>query len=193
MSDVATRTPRGPADPTRPQRIAEAAVRIVSQRGVEGLTHRAVAAEAQVPVGSTTYYFKDLDDLLEAALQVVAEAAKQEMWDWSNALGPADDLAAALADFMVLLTEEQRGRVVVEYELYLAALRRPRLTMVTSEWSRTTADVLKPHTDDVTAELLAVLVDGFFVKALVLQEHHDREYYCRAFARLLQASTTYGD
>jgi TetR/AcrR family transcriptional regulator, regulator of biofilm formation and stress response len=51
---------RSANDPERQQRIAEAAIQVVADRGVEGLTHRAVAAGAEVPLGSTTYYRRGL-------------------------------------------------------------------------------------------------------------------------------------
>lgn len=56
-------------DPDRRQRIIDAAIRVVAGRGIAGLSHRAVAAEADVPLGSTTYHFASLDDLLIAALR----------------------------------------------------------------------------------------------------------------------------
>lgn len=46
---------------------------MIGEVGTAGLTHRAAAAKAGVPLGSTTYYFSDLDELLEAALRTVAE------------------------------------------------------------------------------------------------------------------------
>ena len=48
----------------RRQLILDAAMRIVVRDGVRGVRHRAVAAEAGVPLSATTYYFKDIDDLL---------------------------------------------------------------------------------------------------------------------------------
>src|SRR3546814_3178004 len=48
----------------RRQEILDAAMRIVVRDGVRAVRHRAVAAEAGVPLSATTYYFKDIDDLL---------------------------------------------------------------------------------------------------------------------------------
>jgi AcrR family transcriptional regulator len=45
-----------------------AALEVVAAKGVEGLTHGAVAAVAGIPLGSTTYHFASLDDLLAAAI-----------------------------------------------------------------------------------------------------------------------------
>lgn len=65
--------------------ILEAALRIIVRDGVRGIRHRAVAKEAGVPLAATTYYFKDIDELIvdtftlytEKALGVVNEFANQ--------------------------------------------------------------------------------------------------------------------
>jgi AcrR family transcriptional regulator len=41
--------------------------------GVRGVRHRAVALEADVPLSATTYYFKDIHDLLADALTLYAK------------------------------------------------------------------------------------------------------------------------
>ncbi|MGW1284542.1 TetR/AcrR family transcriptional regulator, partial [Streptomyces sp. NPDC002586] len=49
-------------DPERRQRIIDAAIRVVGRDGIAGLSHRSVAAEADVPLGSTTYHFATLEE-----------------------------------------------------------------------------------------------------------------------------------
>ena len=44
--------------------ILEAALRIIVREGLRGVRHRAVAAEADVPLSATTYYFNDIQDLI---------------------------------------------------------------------------------------------------------------------------------
>lgn len=48
----------------RRQALLEATLRVIVREGVRGVRHRAVAAEAGVPLSATTYYFKDIQDLL---------------------------------------------------------------------------------------------------------------------------------
>lgn len=55
--------------------ILEAALRIVIKEGVRGIRHRAVAKEADVPLAATTYYFKDIDELITDAFTLYAEKA----------------------------------------------------------------------------------------------------------------------
>jgi len=46
-------------------------VRLIGRGGVEAVEHRAVAAEAGVPRGSTTYYFDSKADMVAQALHHV--------------------------------------------------------------------------------------------------------------------------
>ena len=102
--------PRGTADHERPRRIALAAIEVVADRGVEGLTHRRVAAVAGIPLGSTTYHFATLDDLLAAAiaeakkareLKESAETAKKPFSEWQKLMdemiSSAEDLSKVAA------------------------------------------------------------------------------------------------
>ncbi len=57
--------------------ILEAALRIVAREGVRGVKHRAVAKEAEVPLASTTYYFKDIEELITDAFMLFAEKSQQ--------------------------------------------------------------------------------------------------------------------
>ncbi|UZE97724.1 TetR/AcrR family transcriptional regulator [Alkalimarinus alittae] len=61
----------------RRREILEAALRIVSREGIRGVKHRAVAKEASVPLASTTYYFKDIEELISDAFMLFAEKSLQ--------------------------------------------------------------------------------------------------------------------
>lgn len=113
-------------DPERRGRIIDAAIRVVGAKGIAGLSHRSVAAEADVPLGSTTYHFASLDELLIAALRRSNENFARAMRASEALLAPDADLAEALARLLGEWFSGGRGRPELEYELYLAALRRPR-------------------------------------------------------------------
>ena len=59
----------------RRQTILEAALRIIVREGVRAVRHRAVAREADVPLSATTYYFKDITDLIADTFTMFAERA----------------------------------------------------------------------------------------------------------------------
>jgi DNA-binding transcriptional regulator YbjK len=173
-------------DPERRQRLIDAAIRVVGERGLGGLSHRAVAAEADVPLGSTTYHFATLDDLLVAALHQVNERFMLEITGWEALVAPEDDFADALARLVEELLTRDRPRIELEYELYLAALRRPAVRPIAAEWVDLMADILALRTDRGTAQALAALIDGMTLQALLTGRTFDREQARRMFDRILR-------
>ncbi|WP_111657125.1 TetR/AcrR family transcriptional regulator [Isoalcanivorax indicus] len=76
----------------RRRAILEAALRLIVREGVRSVRHRAVAAEADVPLSATTYYFKDITDLISDTFTLFAEQAMEEV------IEPFRDQAFALID-----------------------------------------------------------------------------------------------
>ncbi|MGW0839872.1 TetR/AcrR family transcriptional regulator [Streptomyces sp. NPDC002787] len=172
-------------DPERRQRIIDAAIRVVGEKGIGGLSHRTVAAEADVPLGSTTYHFKDLDDLLVAALRQANEGFAKTFPLRGALADPGGDLAADLAALAAEWFAGGRTGLEVEYELYLAALRRPALRPVADEWGRGFADCLAHRTDPVTARALVALIDGICLQVLLTGAPYDEEYAREVLARVI--------
>jgi TetR/AcrR family transcriptional regulator, regulator of biofilm formation and stress response len=128
MAQTYQSAPRGEA---RREAILRATLGVIAAHGTDGVTHRAVAAAAGVPLSATTYWFSSRDDLLEETLRYAARAevdrferlvldlATQELdvSEWATAL------AAALAGEL----DAHRTRHLALYELALEAARRPSL------------------------------------------------------------------
>lgn len=65
------------------QKILAATLRVIASEGVRGTTHRAIAKEAGVQLSLTTYYFRDLNELISLAFQVFMDrdyGALDEQW-----------------------------------------------------------------------------------------------------------------
>ncbi len=77
-----------------------------------------------MPLGSTTYHFKTLDELMVAALRQANEGFAKVIASRGGLEDPRTDLAAELAALMGEWLGGERTGVELEYELYLAALRR---------------------------------------------------------------------
>lgn len=60
-------------------RILEATLRIAAKDGIRGIKHRPVAREAGVPLASTTYYFRDIQELIGDAFMLFAEKAQENL------------------------------------------------------------------------------------------------------------------
>src|SRR6185503_11289671 len=71
--DLMPVTTPGKRSSSRRAGILEATLRVIAGRGVDGVTHRAVALEAGVPAASTTYYFDSKEALVEEALELVID------------------------------------------------------------------------------------------------------------------------
>ncbi|WP_371672297.1 TetR family transcriptional regulator [Streptomyces sp. NBC_00289] len=175
-------------DPQRRQRIIDAAIRVVGDKGLAGLTHRSVAAEADVPLGSTTYHFATLDELMVAALRQANEGFAKVIAARGGLADPRADLATELAGWMGEWLAGDRTGVELEYELYLAALRRPALRPVAAEWARDLAERLSHRTDPVTARALVALMDGMCLQVLLTDESYDEAYAREVLARVIPAA-----
>ncbi|MEU9100677.1 TetR/AcrR family transcriptional regulator [Streptomyces sp. NPDC048361] len=122
---MAARTP----DTSRAELIADTALALLTERGMRGLTHRAVDELAGLPQGSTSNQARTRLALLEAA---VARQSERE----ASVLTPADmpvpgsgldELTAALAHALHRYLTGHRDLLVSRYELALEATRRPEL------------------------------------------------------------------
>ncbi|MFE9781567.1 TetR/AcrR family transcriptional regulator [Streptomyces sp. NPDC005775] len=171
-------------DPERRERIIDAAIRVVGAHGIAGLSHRSVAAEADVPLGSTTYHFATLDELLVAALRRSNENFAALLRQSPSLADPSADLAGELARLLGEFFGAGRGRAELEYELYLAALRRPALRPVAAEWTDATAALLEPRTGPVTARALIALMDGICLRVLLTGGAYDEAYAREMLGRI---------
>ena len=133
----------------RRQEILDAAMRIVVRDGVRAVRHRAVAAEANVPLSATTYYFKDIDDLLtDTFAQYVERSAAYmaKLWDNNQGLlremiargdgSPqsrshlADEIARLMADYVHRQLVTRREHLMAEQAFRQEALLNPRLALL---------------------------------------------------------------
>jgi AcrR family transcriptional regulator len=65
---------------TRRDHLLDAAITALGERGIHGLTHRAVDAQAALPPGSTSNHFRTRDALLEAVVERFA-ARERALWE----------------------------------------------------------------------------------------------------------------
>ncbi|MET7902964.1 TetR/AcrR family transcriptional regulator [Streptomyces sp. NPDC005355] len=131
---AATAPAKAPAG-SRAELIADTALALLAERGMRGLTHRAVDEAAGLPLGSTSNHARTRAALLKAAVRRLAEREAQvltpdEMPHPGGGpeapLGP-DGLADALALALHRSLTAQRDLLIARYELALEATRRPEL------------------------------------------------------------------
>ena len=135
--------------------ILEAALRIVVRDGVRGVRHRAVAKEADVPLSATTYYFRDISDLITDTFTLFVEMGAEKFkafWEESDTklqealalldgqhpnslsqdvqqvfVGKMVDLAL---EYIVAQLKEHRDYLIAERSFQLECLRNENLRPV---------------------------------------------------------------
>lgn len=63
---------RSKGEKTR-EKILIAAIQVLALNGIKGTTHRAIASHAQLQLSLTTYYFKDIQELIHQAFKLNSE------------------------------------------------------------------------------------------------------------------------
>jgi DNA-binding transcriptional regulator YbjK len=150
----------------RRSELLRATLTVIERDGVAGVSHRSVAAAAEVSVASITYHYPTLDDLLVAALTWAAEDLAAELHARGSELGarPADELARLIEHSLV----RRRGRTLALYELYLYAARRPELRETAGAWLEPLTEIARAFTADPhKARLLVAALDGLLIQALI--------------------------
>jgi TetR/AcrR family transcriptional regulator, regulator of biofilm formation and stress response len=157
-------------DPNRRRRLIDVALDVIAEHGVAATTHRKVALAADVPLGSLTYHFKGLDDLLAAAFTKLADETAD---GFETALAGADGPEGAREAVVGLIAGEllgERRNILLTYELYALAARRPDLRQVTDTWMARSRAALERHFDPATTVMLDALIEGLSIhRALALE------------------------
>ena len=149
----------------RREALSQVVLRLVDERGLEGVTVRAVAAAAGVSIGTVQHYFPTKDAMLlhahglaSTAVGARADAAAD------GALGPVDTLRAIVA--AILPTDDESARVVRVFVAFeTRALHSPilaeRVRSDTAELHGAFAEMLRaagvPDADREAVGLLALV------------------------------------
>ncbi|MFF9824130.1 TetR/AcrR family transcriptional regulator [Streptomyces albidoflavus] len=150
MSSRSTGAPtpgRQPPDGGRADRIADAALALLAERGLRGLTHRAVDEAAGLPQGSTSNHARTRLALLRTVVRRQAERESVLLAPpggpgGATAAGTPEELTEALAHALHQYLTAHRPLLVARYELALEATRRPELREIYDEAGRGFRDPL---------------------------------------------------
>jgi DNA-binding transcriptional regulator YbjK len=183
-------TPPGADQPTR-RRDPEARRRAIVQAAADllvaggaDLTHRRVAERAGVPLGATTYYFSNLDELREAGLQLLADEIDEALAESRRQLADAKGDPAVLAAHLHAYLGD-RDQVRADAALYGAAIQNPRLRPLALRWSDGMVALLTEWTDPATARLVTAFADGVVGHAMLSDEPMDLGALTRGISALM--------
>lgn len=146
--------------------IIAAAAELITEVGVDGITHRMVAARADVPLGATTQYFDTLDDLRDAALQLLAAHVDEQMQRIRSVIGERGAGADALAE---LITQSLADAPAVRADraVVTAAVHDPRLRELARQWRQQVVGMLEPAHGPDRASAAAIFLDGIMWHAMI--------------------------
>ncbi|GAA1057259.1 TetR family transcriptional regulator [Agromyces luteolus] len=172
-------------DPDRRDRIIDACLDVIAESGVAAASHRKVAEHAGVPLGSMTYYFDGIDDLLRQAFArftaTISERFEQRM-------ASAHDPASALDAVVAIVRDDVFGssrELVLTHELYTLAARERGYRRLTAEWMARSRAALERYFDPETARLLDALVEGLTLHRALDDEQSDSFDIAGAVARVI--------
>ncbi|TQF07234.1 TetR family transcriptional regulator [Kitasatospora acidiphila] len=111
--------------------LAEAAIDVLAEAGMRGLTHRAVDRAAGLPAGTTSAYLRTRKDLLTALVRQLVALDQAELQALGEAAPPPRS-AAELADGLVRFTELRlagagRRRSLARYACAVESVHQPEL------------------------------------------------------------------
>ncbi|MGI8404925.1 MAG: TetR/AcrR family transcriptional regulator [Thermomicrobiales bacterium] len=111
-------------------RLTDAGLKILAEAGARGLTHRAVDAEAGVPVGTTSNYFRTRDDLMSAMGNRIFERLASASMEPDPTLAPSLERVVDYVRDIVVRVRLQPQLTLALLELRLEANRHPDLAAV---------------------------------------------------------------
>lgn len=118
--------------------LADAGIAVLAAQGARGLTHRAVDAAADVPLGTASNYFRTRRALIDALVTRIGERLSPEAAVLER-LSQRDADRSLFADYIrdiVRRLSTQRDVAIALLELRLEASRTPDVAEALGAWQR---------------------------------------------------------
>ncbi|MFD0205733.1 MULTISPECIES: TetR/AcrR family transcriptional regulator [Saccharothrix] len=154
--------------------LADAAIHVVATKGMRGLTHRAVDAQAGVPPGSTSAYFRTRKALVEGVVQRLADLDNAEVVEARvNVPLDPDLLAEGIAHVLDRWMTTARERTLARYACLLEATHHPELRGILAHGERPRAQArelltaLGAEDPERQSRDLVAFIDGLVFDRLV--------------------------
>lgn len=182
----ASGTRRRRHDPQRRDRIIDACLEVLAEHGVAGTSHRRVAAAAGVPLGSMTYHFTGMDELLREAFSRFALSVSSTIAQRMAQASTREEVAEAIAAHINEDIFDSPRELVLTHELYTLAAREPAYRELTNAWMASSRAALEQHLDPPTARMVDALVEGLTIHQALDTEPQDPGVVRQAVRRILR-------
>ncbi|WP_037571433.1 TetR/AcrR family transcriptional regulator [Phaeacidiphilus oryzae] len=150
-----------PNDPGRRERILDAALDVIAESGVHRTTHRRIATRAGVPLGSLTYYFEGIDDLIAQAFARLADTMSLLYRRTLREAGSAAEAEAAVVELICGPTYATDRELTLIFEMYAYANHHPAVAATTRAWLTRSRESLTLHFPPGVARALDALIEGW--------------------------------
>ncbi|MFC8190269.1 TetR/AcrR family transcriptional regulator [Cellulomonas sp. NPDC057328] len=174
-----------PNDPQRRDRILRATLAVIGDDGVHATSYRRVAARAEVPLGSMTYYFTDLETLIVSAFETLGEGLQPL---YAAPLRDARDDAEAVEALVAATcgaTSPSRHEIRQYTEMYQYAARSARVAELVRTFQEESLQVLRRRFSDGAARAVDALVWGWWTYRSFHDTPLDEGMVRRAFGALV--------
>ncbi|WFU15944.1 TetR family transcriptional regulator [Bradyrhizobium sp. CB3481] len=181
----------------RERPLMEATLRIIGRKGIDGVTHRAVAAETGMSVGAVTHHFMTRDSLVNGALRFALTREVERLRAFAFSLqNKAFDLDAWVDALTGWYSQELKIQPEVHiacYEAFLAAARSERHRPVVAEWFATwrqSAELALRAAGSSEPQLHATLfvsaLNGILLQQLAIPRRGFRQEATKALSKLVR-------
>ena len=157
-------------DPQRREKIIQATLEAVKLYGIHAVTHRKIATLAGVPLGSMTYYFSGIDELLLEAFSSFTEIMSRQYQAFFSDVSDAPGACQAITDMI--------------YQLYALASRKPLLKTVMQNWMQRSQQTLEQWFEPGTARALDAFIEGMTLHFVTDRKPLSREEILRMVERV---------
>jgi len=164
---------------SRRERLLDAAIQVIGERGIHGLTHRSLDAEAGLAAGSSSNHFRTRDALIDAVVERFA-ARERALWDElaaSTTPTTPGELARLLADYAKDATGPHRTLTMTRYAILVEAGIHPALRAQlaatgarVSAWATNWVRVSGSPDPDRDAPLIMNYVTGLVLHQLAIPD-----------------------
>ncbi|WP_286235504.1 TetR/AcrR family transcriptional regulator [Thalassotalea sediminis] len=203
---------RSKGEQTRNQ-ILNAAIEVLAANGIKGTTHRAIANQAQLQLSLTTYYFKDIQELVHEAFllssnrtlekarlawlqifELLDSYTKTQLKKGSIRRELADTLSKIATDYLINKLKENPVDLAVEQFLFTEVQVSPALRQLATSHRDTLiapferlCGYFSPETATIDADILLTVFTQLEYRNLVAPKAVDVDYIYSIVERLLMA------
>lgn len=157
---------------SEPTRIAlmTAALQVITETGVKSVTHRKICAAANLSLGSVSYHYADLNELLLDAFSFYVNDVSAKYEDSFPVAHDDEDLADAVLRLVAALSEDTNSAILM-WELYAEAGRDKAYRRLVRKWSKRAKAGVEQFCTPTTATALEALWDGAVMQRILGDAH----------------------